>query len=102
MEKPSIAEVLLKQVKAEVVEKDMDKEVKGSSVVDTSDLEKEVVAQTYEANEEEIQPTSIVVNTVNTCIHLNSMSDNILNSSNSPIMTKSTTPTSPQSPKPLS
>lgn len=73
----------------------MEKGSEGPSIVDTFDMAEEVAAQTHEATEEEVQPTS---DTVNTCIHLNSILDAILNSSYSPLMTKSPTPTPHQSP----
>lgn len=50
----------------------------------------------------EFLPTLDVADTVNTCIHMNSSSNNSLTSSNSHLMTKSPIQTLPQSPKPLS
>lgn len=80
----------------------MEKEVGGPFDVGTSVMSEEVVAQSLEANEREVLPTSDAAITDSTSIHLNSISDNNLNYSNSPIMTKSPTPTPMQSPKPSS
>lgn len=92
----------MKHIEVEVIVEVVEKEANGPSVVGTSDMEEEGTAQTHEATEEEVQPTLNVADIVNTCIHLNFISNNILNSSKSPLMTKSPTPTPPQSPKPLS
>lgn len=100
IEKPFINKALLKQVEAEVEAKVMKKETYGPSDVGIFVVSKEVVAHTLEANEEEVQHASDAAETVNTCIHLNFISDNNLNSSISPLMTKLPTPTPPQSPKP--
>lgn len=100
MEKPYIVEALLKKVEDEVEAEDVEKKVEGPSDVGTFVVPEEVVAQTLETIEEEEQPASDVVEFVSTCNDLNSISDNILNSSNSPPMTKPSTLTPPQSPKP--
>lgn len=63
-------------------------------------MSEEVVAKTLETIEEEDQLASYAAETINTSNHLNSIVDNNLNSSNSPIMTKLPIPTPPQSPKP--
>lgn len=100
MDKPFIIKDLQKQVEDEVVEEGV--EDKGPSGVGTSDMGEEAVAQTHEATKKEVLLTSNVVVTVDICIHLNSILNNILNSSNSSLMTKSPIPIPPQSLKPLS
>lgn len=69
----------------------MEKKDEGYFNVGTSVVSEEDAASTIKTIEEEDQPASDVVETVNTCNHLNSISDNNLNSPDSPIMTKSPT-----------
>lgn len=96
MYKPSFVEAL--QKKTEVLEMEAER----PSVVGTSDLAEKVATQSHEIIEKEVLPTSVIVDAVNTSIDLNLISDDDLNSSNSPFMTKYPTPTPPQSPKSLS
>lgn len=93
MDKPFIAEVLHKLVEIEVVEEAV--EYEGPSIVGTFDMAEEVDAHIHEATKEEVQPTSGVTDTVDTCIHLNFISYNFSNSSDSPFMTISPTSAPP-------
>lgn len=102
MEKPFIAKFLHMQVQAQEVAEVGLEEAEDTSDVGTSLGPEEAAAQTLETIEEEEQPASNVAEFVSTCNHLNYISYNILNSSNSPLMTKALTPSTPQSPTPSS
>lgn len=96
MEKPFIAEDLLKQ------EDVTEKEVGGPSNVGTFVVSEEVARHTLETIEEEDQHALDATEFISTSNHLDSILDNTLNSPNSTLMTKSPTITTPQSPKPSS
>lgn len=91
MDKPSFVEALQKQTEG------LEKEAGNPSIVGTSELTEEVATQTHMITENEVLHTSVVKDVVNTCIHLNLISDDNLNSYISPLMTKYHTPTPPQS-----
>lgn len=93
MEHLSIVEVLLKQVEAKV-EAEIIPTVYTSEVGASLVLEK-ATTQAFGTIIEEEQDALYDVETIHTGNHVSFMSDNILNSSMSPLMTKSPTPTPP-------
>lgn len=76
----------------------MFKEAKGTSDIGTSLMPEQTITQDLETIEEEEKPALDATETNHTCNHLNSISDNILNSYMSPLITKSPTPTPPNYP----